>query len=135
MGVAVLPATAGPAKAHDDSGASLCLAISHIVPRSLYSYGPRCIFNTVGTGVSKHTVNVSNKDWLDDHRTKLSCSLDLCISRLHVMEVGRTVSLRDEVLPLTIFPDFLAFGYILWCAVVLGLHVRGLLLVAGYLFS
>ena len=46
------------------------------------------------------------------------------IPRVHVVEVGRTVSLRDEVLPLTIFPDYPAFQYILRYAVVSGLHVR-----------
>ena len=107
------------------------------IPLSLCSYGLHncCIFNTVGTFVSKHTAGLTITE-----RKCLVRSPGLCISRLHVMEIGRTVSLRDEGLPLTIFPDFLAFGQILWSAVVLGLHVRvraycWLLVFLKYLFT
>ena len=58
----------------------------------------------------------------------------LCIFQLHVIEVGRTVSLRDEGLPLTIFPDFPIFGYILWYAIVL-CYMYGYGRTAGDMFS
>ena len=59
----------------------------------------------------------------------------LCIFRLHVIEVGRTVSLRDEGLPLTIFPDFPTFEYIFVVRYCIGPTCIGYGRTAGYLFS
>ena len=122
-----------PAPPEEIAQTQLVCLIFGVVCLSRMSPRPRTVRSGMTTTVYPWSLTPTGRDQATSSRGRLYrkrkyCyfpvrSPALCIFQLHVNEVGRTVSLRDEGLPLTIFPDFPTFGYIFVVRYCIGLHV------------